>query len=567
MTPHETLNAKTIAHVLAWRAEHMPDQLAFLFTDDLVNEDRVGYSDLYLRAQSVAAAVRDLPAGPLILAFPAGADFVAAFFGALYARRVAVPVALPRPGGQDAEHQRLMRICADCRPAGVLTTSTIAPFIDHAFEAAPMMRLPVVAVDALDRSPGVFGAPDPSEVAMLQYTSGSTSFPKGVVLTHDNIMANQAMIQWGFGLTPGWRAGGWLPHYHDMGLFGLILQPIYLGVECYLMSPLTFIQRPHLWLQMIDRYRLNIAGGPSSAYEICIRRCRDEQVAGLDLSCWKLAYDAAEPVSAAVHRRFAERFAPQGFLPSAFFACYGLAEATVFVTGGPWRERLGETLITCDPEALSHGHFVLSDAPDARTLVGCGHGHDRQTLRIVDPERRITLQEGEVGEVWVKGPHVSRGYFGFSDESFDAVVGGEGGFLRTGDLGFLRNGELFLTGRLKEQIILHGKNHFPHDLEATVAQALVKIPERRIAAVSNPVRASTLSIVIETNPDERPSDEELRAARRALFDVHGLSVDDVRVVPSGTIPRTSSGKKRRMQLGELLLEPAKESMHDALERR
>jgi acyl-CoA synthetase (AMP-forming)/AMP-acid ligase II len=551
----------TIADVLSRRADRDPDGTAYVFTDDAVSDVRISYAELDAKARAVSHLLLSRGAfrSRIVLAMPPGIPFVSAFFGALYARGAAVPVALPRSfePKSDAERERLARILRDCRPAALLTTLALAPFIEAALIAlmggeAP----PVLAVDAIDPAPSGHSRlrGRPGDVAVIQYTSGSTGDPRGVMVKHDNIMANQSMIIDAYGHDETTILGGWLPHYHDMGLFGLLLHPLYLGTPAIAMPTLSFAQRPYLWPKMISRYRVTSSGGPSFAYELTARRTTDAQLEGLDLSCWRIASDGSEPVRAEAHRRFAARFAKVGFDASAFVPSYGLAEATLIVTGGPARGTPPRTL-RLDGDALGGGRAEQSCEPDAIEIVSCGRGHAGQSLRIVDPDRRTPVPEGCVGEIWIEGPHVAKGYFGrpeLSRETFGATLGREGPFLRSGDLGFLEGGELFVTGRRKDLIIVLGKNHYPHDLEETFANAL-GVPERRVVALADESREGALVVIVELSREEPPPDDHaLRDARRAVFRSHGLAVSEALVVPAGAIPRTSSGKKQRSRMRQLL---------------
>lgn len=545
----------TIADVLSRRAERDPHALAYVFTDDAVTDVRVTYGELDANARGIShmLVARGASRSRVILAMPAGPSFVSAFFGVLYARASAVPVALPRSFGprDDAERQRLARIVLDCRPALVLTTQRIAPFVEMALVALLGAEAPpVVAADAIDPAPGGYARfrARATDLAVVQYTTGSTGDPRGVLVRHENIMANQSMMMEAFGHDESTIIGGWLPHYHDMGLIGILLSPIYLGTPGIAMPTMAFAQRPYLWPRMISKYRVTSSAAPSFAYELTARRTTDAQMEGMDLSCWRVASDGSEPVRAAAHRRFAERFAKVGFSASAFVASYGLAEATLFVSGGPFRAGASERVLRLDVDALGEGAAQASDDPDALEVVSCGRGQGAQVLRIVDPERLLALPERSVGEIWVQGPHVAAGYFGraeLSKDTFGARLGSEGPFLRTGDLGFLSDGELFVTGRLKDLIIVCGKNHYPHDIEDTFANAL-GVPARRVVAIADEAGDGSVVIVVELSREEPPpGDDALRLARRAVFRSHGLAVSEAIVVPAGAVPRTSSGKKQR----------------------
>ncbi|HEV7786800.1 MAG TPA: fatty acyl-AMP ligase, partial [Thermoanaerobaculia bacterium] len=444
-----------LTEALRETAVSRPGQIAFTFLDEAGAATDLSYADLDRRALAIAARLQELGgAGQrALLLYPPGLEFVAAFLGCLYGGVVAVPA---YPPTSERTLPRLLAIAQDARPVLALTTSarldklqTLAARLPG-FDSLAWVETDRIAADLAGawRDP----QPGPDTLAFLQYTSGSTAAPKGVMVSHGNLFHNEEMIRRAFGQSADSVIVGWLPLYHDMGLIGNVLQPLYLGAHCILQTPATFLQRPLSWLAAISRYRATTSGAPNFAYDLCVRRIGAEQRAGLDLASWEVAFNGAEPVRPDTLERFAAAFAPQGFRRKAFYPCYGLAEATLFVSGG------------------GKGALPVVEAAGARGLVGCGRPWMDQRLAVVDPESGRPVSDGQEGEIWISGPSVAQGYWGqpeATERDFrarlagDPADAGEGPFLRTGDLGFLRGGELFVTGRLKDLIIVRGRNHYP----------------------------------------------------------------------------------------------------------
>jgi acyl-CoA synthetase (AMP-forming)/AMP-acid ligase II len=412
-----------------------------------------------------------------MLLYPPGLDFIATFFGCQYAAVVAVPAYPPR---MNRAPTGIQAIAADAGATVALTSDAvlerIGPLIDR---TADLNALRWLSTDGPERGyerewrrPEITG----DTLAFLQYTSGSTGTPKGVMLSHSNLLHNSALIAYAFEHTRSSSGVFWLPSYHDMGLIGGILQPLYVGRPNVLMPPMAFIQKPFRWLQAISRYRGTTSGGPDFAFDLCVRKITPSERATLDLSSWTVAFSGAEPVRAETLDRFAGTFAPCGFRPEAFYPCYGLAEATLLVSGG--YKTAPPIVCWFDGKSLEADRVVpiAAGADGARALVGCGQSMPDQQTVIADPNRLTRMPAGRVGEVWVSGPSVAQGYWQRSDETeqtFRAYLQdtGEGPFLRTGDLGFTHDGELFVTGRLKDLVIVRGRNHYPQDIEATVARS------------------------------------------------------------------------------------------------
>ncbi|HVS00840.1 MAG TPA: amino acid adenylation domain-containing protein, partial [Thermoanaerobaculia bacterium] len=543
----------TLRDVLRARAaEHAERRVYTFLSDSGVEEACLTYAGLEARARAIAARLRDLEVAPgerALLLFPPGLDFIAAFFGCLYAGAVAVPAYPPR---SPRTLPRLGSIVRDARPAAVLTLSGLRPKLQALTAALPELQA-ARWLDA-DEEAEVAGGWEPPAIAgdapaFLQYTSGSTSAPKGVVVTHANLLHNGEMIRQAFGQSEESVIVGWLPLYHDMGLIGNVLQPLYCGARCVLMSPMAFLQRPRLWLEAVGRYGATTSGGPNFAYELCVRKVGPEEREGLDLSSWRLAFNGAEPVRAETMERFAAAFAPCGFRREAFYPCYGLAEATLLVTGGTPGAPFVEA--SFEAAALERHEVEETAGSGARSLVASGRPWSGQRVAVADPETGAELPPGRVGEIWVQGPSVARGYWGNPEQTartFAArLASGEGPFLRTGDLGFMRDTGLFVTGRLKDLIILRGRNHYPQDLELAAERAHPALRPGCGAAFSVDVDGEE-SLVVVHEVERHPGadlDEIAGAVRRAVAEEHEVQVRDVVLLRAGTLPKTSSGKVQR----------------------
>ena len=415
---------------------------------------------------------------------------------------------------------------------------------------------PVIVTDTVDTAlAGSWSCPQITSetIAFLQYTSGSTRSPRGVMVSHGNLLQNELVIRKAFEHDERSIVGGWLPLYHDMGLIGNILQPLYCGFPCVLMSPQAFLQEPIKWLQLISDYRVTTSGAPNFAYELCASKVAPSDLEKLDLTCWNLAFNGAEPINAKTLDRFVEAFNPCGFRREAFYPCYGLAESTLFVSGG---KHLASPVIKYF-ESTSYERNcpveVSLDRKDATGLVGCGQSSPGQRLLIVNSGTFSLCPEGIVGEIWISGPSVAKGYWGQAqetDDTFSARLStGDGEpYLRTGDLGFLWNGELFVTGRLKDLIIIRGRNHYPQDIEATVAHSHAALRKGCCAAFSVMVNGEERLVVAqEVKRQYRRSDLEtiIKAIRTAVANEYAIDSYAVILLKTGTIPKTSSGKIRR----------------------
>nr|QRW40802.1 peptide synthetase [bacterium] len=527
--------------------------------------DTLSYAALDARARELAGRLQQLcrPGDRVLLLHPAGLQFAAAFTACLYAGMVAVPA--PLPGRLRNQRRRVTAIAVDAQVSLVLTEHTVLAEVRDWAEAEGLSRLRVLTTDAGSfPTDGEWTPPSPDRagVALLQYTSGSTSDPKGVTVTHGNLLTNVASLLHVFGIDESTRFGSWIPHYHDMGLMGILTPPLLLGGSTVLMSPTTFIKRPHWWLRMIAEWDVNFSAGPNFAYELCTRQVTDEQLAGLDLSGWQFAVNGSEPVRAATIRAFVERFARAGLRRDAISPCYGMAEATVFVSGADRREPV---IRGVDEKLLEKGVLepAAADRP-RRDLVGCGRAHDSE-VRIVDPDTLRVLPEGRIGEIWLRGPSVSPGYWNNPEATaatFDArIQDGDGGFLRSGDLGTVVDGELFITGRIKETLILRGRNLYPQDIEYEIRDAHPELAGLFGAAFTVATRddngGEQDALVVMHEVRGRPSQEALETlasgVRRTIFREFGVHAAAIQLLRRGTVRRTTSGKIQRLEMRELFL--------------
>ena len=574
--------------VLRSRAQSEPDRPVFGMWGESDIEAWMTFGELDARARAIAVRLMEQvePGERALLLYAPGFDYVAAFFGCLYAGVIAVPAYPPEPARLERTLPRLQAIIVDAQASTVLTTNALLSLVEEMAAFAPdLRRLRWMGTDTMQGVEG-WRAPTlgPDHIAFLQYTSGSTGVPKGVMLSHANLLANSQAIQNAHEYTRESRKVTWLPPYHDMGLIGSILQPVYTGFSCVLLSPIKFLLKPLRWLQAISKTRGTAAGAPNFAFDLCARKVTPEQRQQLDLSSWDLAYCGAEPVRRDTLQRFAERFAESGFRATSFAPCYGLAEGTLIVTG----VKKGTGFHVHESDVVSVGRAVAGGE-----------------IAIVDPERQVRLDDGAVGEIWVHNESVARGYWNRPEETqatFGARLDGSSvpGWLRTGDLGFVEGGQLYVSGRLKELLIVRGQKHFPSDIEATIEQSQWEMSHFRpggSAAVSLVVegeerlfliveverrqrerrRGGTADVERRNNRDRRrrphsyragaePSlfeaDSVIRSLRSAVTARHGIEVFGVVLVRPGSIPKTTSGKKQRVACKKQFLAPgAPEVLH------
>ena len=552
-----------LSDLLRLRAEHNGDGPAYTFLSDGERDEITwSYRELDRQARIVAARLQeDEAAGKrVLLIFPAGLQFIAAFWGCLYAGAVPVPAYPPR-----ANHNllRLQAIVADCEASFALTIGKIFRRIQPMIEADCRLNgIRWIVTNELEEDLAVrWRRPDiaPESMALLQYTSGSTSLPRGVMVSHANLLDNEARIQEAFRLSESSIIAGWLPLYHDMGLIGNMLQPLYAGGRCILMSPVAFLQRPGRWLSAISRYRATVSGGPNFAYDLCARKIADTEIDALDLSCWEVAFNGAEPVRAETLDRFADRFERAGFRRSAWCACYGLAEATLLVSGKVVDE--GPVVLDLDADALANHRVEAAVAQGrAQKLVSCGD-IDRQQVLIVNPDSRMICADGQVGEIWISGGSVAQGYWNRPEENeslFHArtVDHTDGTFLRSGDLGFVVDGRLYVTGRIKDLIIIRGRNHYPQDLERTVENTHAGMRRGSGAAFSIEVQGQEALVIVQEIEHVQWEDHArlADAVCAALVEEHEVRPFAVSFIRAGTAPKTSSGKIQRHLCRRLFLD-------------
>ncbi|MEW2514474.1 AMP-binding protein [Streptomyces sp. NPDC046870] len=534
----------TLVHILRDRALEKPDATAYVFlADGEDDERRISYRELYAAAADVADALgaRHGRGERALLLFAPGLDYITAFFGCLLAGVVAVPAYPP----QDARGLgRLDAIIADAGASIALTTKDLLPIARSALDAP----LEWLATNALAGGAPPAGGPlgvrpvatAPEDLAFLQYTSGSTRLPRGVMLSHANLVHNLEAIYRAFAGSGHDVMVSWLPPYHDMGLIGAILEPLHGGFPGILMAPLHFLQKPYRWLKAISAHRGTISPSPNFGYELCLRKIDDEQRASLDLSSWRAAVNGAEPVRVETIERFTERFAPAGFDAGAFRPSYGLAEATLLVTADP----VGESVRRFPVEGVSR--------------IACGTARGDQSVVVVDTATLAPAEAGRVGEIWVSGPSVSVGYWGRPTESaalFGATLpDGRGPYLRTGDLGALdEEGALAVTGRLKDLLILRGRNVYPHDVEGAAERSHPALRPGCGAAFTVPVDTEERLVLVFEVVDGADAEAVALAVRRAVREECEADLHELVLIPPRTIPKTSSGKIQRRATREAYL--------------
>jgi len=572
-------NITNFVDLLEYRATHTPNKTVYIFLENgEAEQDRITYSELQQRSEQLSAHLltKSNPGDRALLLYPSGIDFIVTFFACLRAGIIAVPVYPPR---RNQSLDRLQAIAQDATSTLALTTQKVLTDVQTNWETPPLpSAIHWIATDnysptSLRLRSGQAPLSHPThrrlsgaEAAFLQYTSGSTGTPKGVIVTHANLIHNSKTIYTCFSSSPDHVGVSWLPFHHDMGLIGGVLQTVYGGGTVVLMSPVAFLQKPIRWLQTISRYNAVTSGGPNFAYDLCAQTAKPEQISALDLSRWTLAFTGAEPIRPETLDRFTAAFAPCGFARSTFYPCYGMAETTLLVTGG---DRTTEpTVHTVDSAALERNQVISSSIlEENKTLIGCGHSWLNQTVRIVDPETFTVCPPDKVGEIWVAGESIAQGYWQRPEQTqqtFQAHTTdtNEGPFLRTGDLGFLKEEALFITGRLKDVVIIRGRNHYPQDIELTVETAHEALQSNGCAAFSIEKNAAEQLVVIQEvkRPYLRRLNEDdttnkiIQAIRRAISENHELQVYAIVLLKPGALPKTSSGKVQRKQCRIAFLE-------------
>lgn len=554
--------------VVQWRASQHPERQAYTFlhsSDGIVN---ITYGELDRQARAIGGWLQSFvaPGERALLLYSPSIEYITAFLGCLYAGVIAVPAYPPHP---NRPISRILSILDDSDIKVLLSNSSILANIEQFLEQHPeLTAVRCLSTDELPKDsehawkmPTING----ETIAFLQYTSGSTAIPKGVMVSHKALLHNQTMIMQSFALTEQTTHVSWLPLYHDMGLIGNVLGSLHAGSQAVLMSPMTFLQRPIRWLQAISDYKAHTSGGPNFAYDLCVSKITPDQCETLDLSSWQRAFNGSEPVRAVTLQRFTEKFEPYGFHHTAFYPCYGLAEATLFVSG--------RTETTIPPrvqqfrsDMLEQGQAVevTETNTSASAFVSCGQTWLEQDIDIVNPETGLFCQPGHIGEIWVSGPNITKGYWNRDEETahtFHAMVDDnkqERVFLRTGDLGFMYQDELYIAGRIKDLIIIEGRNHYPQDIELTVEQCHEAIRTGCVAAFAvDTSDGEQLVVVAEINrryqPHQaNPTDDATevvkmltKVIRQAIAQHHDIKTHAIKLLQSGSIPKTSSGKIQR----------------------
>lgn len=517
------------------------------------------YEELHRRAGAVAARLRDevAPGDTVMLMAAPGLDYLGGFIGCLYANAIAVPAYPPSPFHNRDNLSRLHAVAADARTStGLVTTDLHAAVEPLEFAGRPVrwLHLDDEAIEAASEEEPRVDPRAPEDIAFLQYTSGSTGNPKGVMVSQGNLYHNVRQLEAVYDMKPGERNVNWVPPYHDMGLIGMLLSGLMLGLEGVFMPPAAFLRHPIRWLDALSRFHGAISAAPNFAYDVCVSKISDEDLATLDLSSWRCAINGAEPVRAATLDRFAKRFAECGFRTSAFHPSFGMAETTVLTAAGA----LGEdaAIIDVDPTALKDDRLELVPAgrEGSRQLVTCGRVPAGTGIRVVDPESGADVEIGRIGEFVITGPHVTGGYWcnpGATADRFD------GDTVRTGDLGTLVDGQVVVTGRLKDLMIIRGRNYYPHDIEQTAESAHQALRPGNAAAFTTDGTdgEEQLVVALEIVPAklEDPGDVVDRV-RHAITAEHGISPSAVVLVLPGKLPKTSSGKIRRRETRRLVID-------------
>ena len=571
-TPSQLVQCGSLVEILRYRTQNQPNQVAYIGLENGETESgRLTYAQLDTKARAIAAQLQTLGASGkcVLLSFPLsdGLSFTTAFMGCLYAGSIALTAWPPL---NDSLLGELQYKAADAEVQFALTTSELLTLNKDSFTATPPLdQIHWISTDTLDpTSAESWQLPNISSdnLAYLQYTSGSTGLPKGAMITHGNVLNNLSLIYNTCQYTEKDIGICWLPLYHDLGLVGAVIQPIYAGGPVVLMSPVDFILKPVRWLQAISRYRGTTSGGPNFAYDLCTRKITPKQIAELDLSSWAIAVNGAEPVLASTLNNFAKTFAPAGFRKSAFSPAYGMAETTVMVSMSA--RNAAPVVREIEPSALEQNLVKLVEAKtterpaasnktedtETRTVIGCGQLISNNPIAIVNPDTLERCESNQVGEIWVSGGSVAQGYYNRKEqtkETFQAYISGanEGPYLRTGDMGFIQDNELFITGRLKDIIILWGNNHYPHFLEATVEQSHPALRPAGVAAFGIPVNDEERLVIVqevESKHLKTLNPEEIIGAIRLNLGIHHmLEPHAIALLRPGSTPKTPTGKTQR----------------------
>jgi len=548
------MKANTFNDVLLEHSIKNAEATAYVFLDDRGEETgQISYADLFQKAASFAARLEGYEAqARIVIILPTSLEFPIAFLGCMLAGKIAVPLAVPN----NHRFTEILNILDDCKPACLVSNRAIRNVLHSKLADTQWRSLEILAVEDLTFEEAYSDLPFSGDtIALLQYTSGSTSAPKGVIVRHKNIMANHRMMKDAFGLDRTSTVVGWTPLHHDQGLIGNLLHPLYVGAKCVLMPPIAFLRSPLLWLRMITKYQAHISGGPNFAYNLCIDRYQSPSDGlGIDLSSWKIAFNGAEPISSLTIRRFVETFEPLGFHSDSTFPCYGMAEATLFVSGGPSGK--GTVFL---------GATMSGEQPGNSELVCSGPVHREISVLIQSISEEDPTTASRVGEICLAGPNITSGYWGVKSDDF--IVDEQSGvrYLRTGDLGFLRDEGLYVTGRRKELMIVRGRNIYPYDIERTVTESHEHF-QKGGCAVFSLAKEQGGEEVFAVQEIDRAARHKLQyeevagVVKKNVVRNHEIMLKRIYFVNPGFIPRTTSGKIKRTQLARLFNE--RSSDHD-----
>ncbi len=571
-------NFTTIASVLQYRGIHQADELACLFIGANQKEDEITFGALHSRAESIAAVLQKKirPSDRVLLLYQPGIEYIASFFGCLYAGVIPVPAYPP----DSRNLKRLVAIMKDAQAVYALSTSKIVDYVNNLSNnsisnevrkqsVAFLETITWIPTDTiLTEKENAYQQIErmAEDIVFLQYTSGSTGNPKGVMLTNENVMNNLSVTKKSFSYEADTYTVSWLPPYHDMGLIGGILQPIYSGTGFTAMAPMTFVKNPSLWLEAISKQKNKggvISGAPDFAYELCIRKIDTEKLAALDLSNWKVAFSGSEPVKKETLTNFYEKFASTGFTMESFFPVYGLAEATLLVSSGAV-QTLPKTIHLDKTTYENHSVQIAktNDPETSMTFVCCGSKQEGHEVRIVNVERETVSPIHEIGEIWLKSASIAKGYWNkeaLTETAFNAYTKdtNEGPFFRTGDMGFMMDNQLYISGRLKDMMIIRGKNHYPQDIETAVQSAHESLRSGCGAAFSIDSNGEEKLIITQEVKREfmRKIDPEQikQLINSSVLSAYGVQAMDIVLTKPSALPKTSSGKLQRKAAKEMYL--------------
>ncbi|NQX44118.1 fatty acyl-AMP ligase [Paenibacillus tritici] len=547
---------RTVVDLLEERNRLTPERIAFTYREG-DQETVLTYRELAIQSKKQAASLAAFtrPGDKVALLHNSGIQFIISFFACLYSRTVVVPLEIPKPSENLSRLQYAVRMSG---AEAVLTTRALLNHISALLDdEEELLALQWIAADELPDIPFLGEEADRHEAAFIQFTSGTTSTSKGVILTHDNLLHNVGNVTRKFGLTEQDTAVIWLPLYHNLGLIGGVLAPLFAGFPVHLVSPQEILRRPALWLELITQKQATISGGPNFAFDLCLAHVDPEAGYPLNLSSWEIAFCGAEPVRSRTIEGFSRKFAPYGFKRSAMYPCYGLAESTLIVSGG--KRDAEPLLLHCDPAGLEQN--LVTEVPpsaDSRTLVSCGAPVEDQDLVIVEPGTRTELPENAIGEIWLRSRSIAMGYLNDrlrTAETFEHVLeNGDGGYLRTGDTGFLRNGELYIVGRIKNLLIVRGKNFYSNDLEAFVQSFHPGFQAGAVFAVDMEDEEQVVVLQeVEGELAEAGQEMLVKQIRHELARAYGFTPFEVVLLASGSLPKTVSGKVKHYECKQAYL--------------